>query len=329
MADLLNTPQCGQSANMNTGMPSCYFDPQKLVMVLACDPSFRITPANRADIATLKTFLQAQALLGNIYPIPSLELSADNSEDMTISTSAYGTKKVVKDGDYDWMFEQQAGGACYNAVMRSFNQQNKWPLFIDSNMNLMGTLIANPTSGYDIRPVTPSIFYTPKWKVADGSNPTKYMLRIALSRPEEVNDPGKLAYVACGNALTGIIDFPSEVVGNLDINVNIITNVVGTTTVGLTTMCGKVNLYDTTGYPDAFAKATAWIVKDDALAVVTPSGVTKDAVNKGWAVAHAHTGVTYFQTETPTALAALTPAIGGHGANGYKSDILTVTVPAT
>ena len=133
--------------------------------------------------------------------------------------------------------------------------------------------------------------------------------------------------MACGGSQQYTIDFPSEVLGNIDVNVNLITNVAGTTTVGVTTMCGRVNLYDT--YADAMAKAGAWDVKTSAGASVTPSGVTKDATNKGWAIAHSNTGVTTFALVSPATLAGLTPAVGGNGNSGYKSDILSVTVPSS
>lgn len=318
MPDLLNTPICKTSTGGNTGIPTCAFDIKKIVMVILADPSHRITAANRASISTLKGVLQTATLASGtsrIYPIPHVVLQSDNSEDITITTDAYGTKEVARDGDYDWTFLTKKGYACYNASLRKFNYRNMGAYFVDSDMNIFGTM-----DGTDMRPATLSFFHAMKWKVADGSNATQYMFRLSLSNPEEVNDAGKLAFVACGGDQTTTINFISELNGVIDVTVEQSSVAAGTIDVLAKTSCGKTNLYD--DYSTELAAAGAWIVKNASTgAVLTPSGVAANATTEGFTISVTLTGAATVQLQTPAALAAL--SVGSSTDGGYESNILT------
>jgi hypothetical protein len=322
MADIVNIPPCSDSQHLNTGRTDCFIEMQKPVMVILAPMSHRIKAANRADITTFKTFLQAEALAGHIFPLSELVLSADNSEDMSISTDAYGTKKVTKEGDYDWLFESSRGGNCFNAIMRSFNKMGYGAYVIDSDQTLFGTFV---TAYGDMRPLTTSITYAPKFKIANGADSSKYFFRLALSRPEELNDAGKLAYIV-GSGETTSIDYPTEVVGNLDVRLRQIANAADAFTVGANLSCGNADLYDL--FADELAAVAAWAVTNASTgATITVTGVTKDATNKGWILAHATAGAAKITSTGAAAWAALTPtAVGGGGENGYECDTITATL---
>lgn len=320
MTDILNTPRCATSSNKNSGVPECFLDIKKPIMVILAKPSHRITAANRADLATFKAFLQSEALAGNIYPIPNLVMNSDNSEDVTKSTDAYGNMEITKDGAYNWNLFVKKGGACYNAILRSFNYGGFNLYLVDSDINFIGTL-----QGTDMRAAS-AIFYTPKFKIANGSDPTRYMIDITLTRPEEINDAGKLAYVAGEDDLGVSIDYPTEIVGNLDVTLRVINNANDALTIGANLMCGRTDLYDL--YADELADVDAWKITDASTgAAVTITGVTKDATNKGWILAHAKSGSCKITSTGAAAWAALSPApVGGGGENGYECDTLTATL---
>ncbi len=323
MTDIANTPRCSQSTNLNTGKADCYFEMKKPVMIIAAPMSHRITAANRADLATFKSFLQDEALAGNIFPFRDMILSSDNSEDMTVATDAYGSKRVVKDGDYDWLFETPRGGNCFNAIMRSFNQSNMGVYIIDSDMTFVGTFV---TPNGDARPITTSFIYSPKFKIANGTDPSKFYMRVSLPRPEEINDAGKLFFVAGADENDNAIDYPTEIVGNFDVELYIIANANDAVTVGARLACGKTNLYDT--YADAMAKAGVFAVTKSG-SPVTVTGVTKDATNKGWILAHATAGECVITSTGAVAWAALSPPVGGNGESGYVCNSVTETLQHT
>ena len=324
--DIMNIPPCSTAKHYNTGRSDCFIEMQKPIMVIFAPMTHRITAANRADLTTFKAFIQAEALAGHVFPISDLVLSADNSEDMTVSTDAYGTKKVSKDGDYDWLFESSTGGNCFNAIMRSFNKMNYGVYVVDSDQTLFGTQV---TAGGDMRPVTTSFHYTPKFKIANGTDSSKYYLRVALSRPEEINDAGKLAYIA-GNDETGVsIDYPTEVLGNLDVKLSVVTNANDALTIKARLMCGNLDLYDL--FDDELANVAAFKATNASTgAAITITGVTKDATNKGWILAHATAAAALVTSTGAVAWAALTPVgVGGSGENGYECDTLAVTLTHT
>lgn len=320
MADILNTPRCATSSNLNTGVPECFLDVKKPVMVILAKPSHRITAANRASLATFKSFLQTECLSGRMFPVPNLVMNSDNSEDVTKSTDAYGNMEITKDGAYNWSLFVKGGGTCFNAILRSFNSGGFWAYLVDSDMNFIGTL-----SGTDIRPAT-AIFYAPKWKLADGSNPTRYSVDLTLPRPEEINDAGKLAYVAGSDEAGVSIDYPTEIVGNLDVTLTQIANANNAFTVGAKLMCGGTNLYDL--FADELAAAAAWsVVNSSTGAAISITGVTKDATNKGWIIAHASSDAAKITSAGAAAWAALTPTpVGGGGESGYDCNTITATL---
>lgn len=323
MTDILNMPRCATSANKNTAVPTCYLDIKKPVMLILASPDFRITPANRADLQTFKSFLQAQCLLGNLLPVPNLVLSADNSGDVQKSTDAYGNVESVSEGGYDWSFLVKKGGACYNAVLRSFNGIGKYAFIVDSDMNLLGT-----KDGVNMRPVT-GTFMQQKFKLANGTDKTQYISNFSAERPEELNDIDKFAFVA-GTDVNGIsIDYTSEITGNFDVMITQVAVVLGKATVQAKLMLGGINMG--TAFSTALAAAAAWVVKVKATnAAVVPSGVVWNATSEAFEISFTGTGEHTIELASATALAALTPtAVGGAGDPGYDSNVLTVTMPVS
>jgi len=318
MANLyLNTPTCSEAGFGNTGVPSCFFDPKNVVGAIIVPKTLGFTAA---QILTFKTTLQtATTVVGinsRIFPVFRFVGVTDNSEDVTLQTSGYGEKQIAKEGDYDWTFQYFKGGACYNANLRRFNTGEWAMLFVDSDNMIFGT----KHSDGKFYGVTTSFSYAPKWKLNDGSNVTAYGLRVSLPKPEELNDRGKLAYVACD------FDVETEIKGLIDLELSEVETAFGIATVKIKTLCGKTDMAD--DYSTEFADATLWTVtKDSDGSTVVISGVTYDSGNKAWDVAFTGTGSHTIGLASPTTLSAA--GIGGSPENSYEGIDLQVTMPTS
>lgn len=314
MADLiLNKPICASVNNGNTGVPSCYFNPKKIVGMIMVDKTVDFTPA---EIATFKTTLQTAVLASGkarVYPIFRFTELSDNSSDENVSEQGYGDKEITKEGDYDWTFRFIKGGLCLNKNLRKFNNTDMKVLLVDSDNQIFGT----KNSSGNMAGLSLAFFYAKKLKISDGSNATMYGVRVSLNKPEELNDSP--AFVACD------FDVESEVKGNIDVELVEVETALGVATVKLYTNCGRVDLYDT--YADEFAAAGMWTCKTSTGSTVTITGVTKDVNNKAWDISFTGTGVHTLNLAATSVLAAA--GIGGAPDNGYEGIELDVTMPVS
>ena len=312
----LNTPTCSGAGWGNTGVSSCYFDPKNVVGCIVVPKTLGFTAAQIADFkTTLQAAVSVVGTSSRIFPIFRFVGVVDNSEDVTVQTSGYGEKQITREGDYDWTFQYFKGGACYNTSLRRYKDGEWSVLFVDSDDQIIGT----KHSDGKFYGVTTSYIYAGKWKLNDGSNVTQYGLSISLPKPEELNDRGKLAFVACD------FDIEVEVKGLLDLELSEVEVAFGVATVKIKTLCGQADMYDT--FPTEFADEDLWTVLDSDGAAVVIDSVTADADNKAWDLAFTATGVCTIGLASPDDLE--TAGIGGYPDNGYEGLTLEVTMPTS
>lgn len=318
MTSILNVPACQAAGAGNTGVPPCYFEPKNIVGAIIVHPTKAYTAAQVTDLATFKAALLADALVvgnGRIFPVFRFNAITDNSEDATVQTTGYGEKSISREGDYDWTFQYFDGGACLNANLRKFNDLKYKVFFVDRDNNIFGT----KNSSGDFVGITTSFIFTHKWKVNDGTNSTTYRIQFSLPKPEEINDAGKLAFVAAN------FDFETEIKGLLDLEVYQISLAFGVATVGVRLNCGKTDLHAT--YATELADTNLWVVTDANGATVVISSVTDNPTAGGWDIAFTGTGTHYINLAAPATLAAA--GVGGAPDNGYEGIQLTVSMPLT
>ena len=312
---ILNISQSAIGNGANTALPSYSLQMGLVVGAILVDPSFALAEADLADAATAIAKLQEAVLetgKNKIWPIFRFVEVTDNSEDPTTAKLGYGSEYTVKDGKYHWRLRHIVGGLFLHGHLRNFNKTNFAVLIADDNNHLWGT---KTTDGKGMRGLTLEEFYAYPMKIADGTNAAKFEIKLALSKPAELNED-----VAFINLNT---DIEEAVKGNIDIELVQSAVVAGKATVKLLTKFEKIDLYDT--FADEFASGTLWTCSKAGVSVVI-SGVVKNATAKGWDVSFTGTGVHVIGLTTAKLLAAAN--IGGAPDNGYEGNTLTVTMPA-
>lgn len=236
----LNEINC-VSGNANTGIGTCSFDPKEVIGALLVPKGTRLS---KDDIDDLKGTLIAGAnnndKKARFYPIGRFVAIEDSSDDNTEQTMGYGDTYIIKEGNYKWVFQFVNGAKCYHTKLRTFNDsQDRFDVyFIDKQNALIGTLVTNQSDGQEeLKGFALAQIYTPKMKLADGSNMSEYTISFALSDSSEFND--KIGFV--------IADFNilSEIKGMVDINLSSLSTVAlstGVTTIDLKASCGSTSL---------------------------------------------------------------------------------------
>ncbi|MEA5110374.1 hypothetical protein SDC9_36971 [bioreactor metagenome] len=304
----LNNPGCVLVLGANTGVPGCDFAPDKFVGAILIDKSTIIEDADIPDIITKLQELTLATGRDRIHPIFRFEEITDNSEEETIATLGYGSKQVVKEGKYDWMFRIVKGGLCLNNKLRSFNKANKKVLFVDSSNVIYGTRVEGGITGF-----TMDFFYAKPFKANDASNAAIFNVRFALAKPEEFNE--KVAFVKADQ------DIEEAVKGLIDLELVELAVATGKVTVGIRTACDKVDLYPS--FDDALAAGELWKVTK-AGANVAITSVAKNDTAGGWDVSFTGTGEHVITLAAPSVLAAAN--VGGYPENGFEAGILTSTL---
>ena len=311
---ILNISESAIGSGANTALPSYSLQMGLIVGVIMVDPSFKIDGADLASASAVISKLQTAAIAtgkNKIWPIFRFVEIADNSEGPTEQTLGYGDKSTLKDGKYNWLLRHMAGGLFLHGHLRSFNKTNFYVLLVDDNNHLWGTKTAD---GAGMRGLTLQEYYAMPFKVADGSNASKFEVKIALAKPEELNE--NVAFV---NLAT---DVEEAVKGNIDIELVQSAVASGKATVKLLTKFEKIDLYDT--FADEFASGTLWTCSKNGVAV-TITGVVKNVASKAWDVSFTGTGVHVLGLAPAATLAAA--SIGGAPDNGYEGNTLSVTMP--
>ena len=309
----LNDPVCA-SVGSNTGIPSCIITPKNIVGAVFLPKGTAIAAA---DVATSGLFIAAlQTLVLNpvstrAYPIgPFIELN-DKSEETLYTTTGYGVKQFVREGKIGYQFGIMAGGLHLQKALRAFNHtQAHDVLLVDQDDVVFGCDDgAGGMKGFSIEE-----FYANPWKVTDGSNPTKFMVDFMFQNTKELNED--IVFLKLDQ------NFHSSIKGNIDVELELVSQTSTKAVIKVQTVGSKTNLYGT--YSAELADLNCWVVTK-AGASVTPSAIAAiDATEAIELTLTTPAGAHLFNLAAPSVLAA--NDVGGAPDNGYESTgAITVT----
>jgi hypothetical protein len=322
MSNILNT-LTSTDAYGNTGVQQTYFDPREIIGAILVPKDWKVDSTYLGTLGvSLKTNLQAdtrKTVGDRIFPIFSFGGVTDNSTESKYQSFGYGAERKAADGKYTWTFDLLQGGISLIKQLRKFNTSDYDVIFVTRDSYMIGTTTG--TAG-EMKGVTLDMFDVQPWKISDGTNATglKIKFSMSLGATKELNE--NISYIKTD------FDIESNVHGCIqvaltDVGTQSITHIF----VGAKTNENDVNLYDL--YGADLAKAGAWIIKNADGSVNTPSGVALYAAGEGFDFTGTFVTSTTItiQLQTPTALAALSPAIGAEPENGLESDILSIAIP--
>jgi len=192
---LLNQPLCATNFG-NTGFGDCILEPGKIVGAFQVPSSFQIAAG---DVGTLQTFLQNKtfAAIGTrIFPYHNFVTVTDNTEDVSITTTDYGTKYITRDGDYDLTFRYFAGGVLLHQDIAKNAGSGKYFLFYDDKGNIFGRR-SKVGSATVLKGIYVDVFYVDKWKFNTGADAANYSMRFIFGG-QQINN-GNLAYYSVGS----------------------------------------------------------------------------------------------------------------------------------
>lgn len=312
---ILNDPGCSLTY-VNTGLPSCDFDPGNINWACLVPKAHEFTEANLASSATFIAAFQALTLnppATRAYPIGQLDDPEDKSEETVFETTKYGSKIFVRDGRYVWQFRIMNCGVKLLGKLMNFNQTKNYKIIFGNSKNwIIGTQSTGVSGGLKGLGIDNIQFN--KWKLADGSKGTLYTFEVTLSEPSELNENIAFCHLdsSPNENVKGILDVTltqNALVSSASIDIE------------LTTDIGSVNLFD--DYAADLDAAGAWLVTKAGVEV-TPASVAQVAATKSIRITlTAPAGDHVFSLVTPAALAVL--GIGGGSDNGYESNTITAT----
>lgn len=278
---------------------------------------FEVSNANLETFTLFKTALQTATLAAidnRIFPIPHIQGATDNTPAVETKTAPYGNKVSQVEKPHSFTFEMENWGIGWWSEARNFNGRLDMRAFFLTPKLVMGETTATGFTGYEV-----SVNFE-QVRPGNVSDYTKYNMNIEITDPRALSENTASVEIPEGTIIRNILKGITGVV------LSTIANAANAVTVGAVKKINNQNLYDI--YADALAKPTAWVALNASTgAVVTITGVTKDATNKGWIIAHAETDLpATVSLAAPAALAALTPAVGTATTGGFESDTLAVTL---
>lgn len=246
----------------NTGFGSCFLDMEQIIGAFIVPNGYSLTAAELLAIeASLTADKKVATKLARIYPVGGFVGVESGTEDKTVQTFAYGGKKVVREGDYDWTFQFTEGGLCLHKALRSFNSNGSWSvIFYDDKFRLFGTTGSVAGSMYGI-PL--KMLWANPWTPNDGSNTAMYKIQMVFE-PRYINDA--LAYAEAGSYLTEIKGLQDAIITK-----NTWVEATGVANVSVQTQCGT-DLSEV--YPTELALTAVWKANNASTgAAITVSSV--------------------------------------------------------
>lgn len=264
----LNKLNCGTS-KANTGYGDCVLNFGKIIGAIEVPFDLVLTQTELSDLQkTLIDLIQADSKGKRIYPFPTFEAITDNSQDPTLQSLGYGSQQVVKDGNYNWVFQYINGALCVSNKLRTHSNSYGKFLFFDDKNVLFGTTGYTNTGIKGISGITMDVFYPFPWKANDGTNVTSFRVLFDFKSPQ-VNE--YLAYVQADFNLTTLMGLENAILSVLS------GPTTGVVQIGVSTGCSQENLYDELGAD--LAVSNLWAAYNDATGVAIP--ITSVAVNNG------------------------------------------------
>lgn len=314
----LNQIKCQDSKGGNTGIPDCFFTPEHIVGIILTPPNYKVA---KADLSDLQATLKESTLAGpaaRIYPLINfVALDADNTEDPTRQTFGYGASLIVRDGNYQLSYQYTDGGLCLHKQLRMFNGKKWGAYLVDANGVIIGY-----KNGDDLQAIPLMEFYAAPWRVADGSNVSKFTVSIQF-QPQYANE--FVGFVETKDEF----DIATTIRGLINLVVKEVTAIsaAGLVKVQVITSCGGANLYDL--YKTNLANAEAWLAVNQATgAEITVSTVVANDADKSFSITLDTAGASYPAAGGKIGLSLAAPAdlaAAPVSMDGYESNTLTET----
>jgi len=269
MSTLLNQPLCATQFG-NTGFGDCILEPGKIVGAFQVPSTFQIAAG---DVGTLQTFLQnkAYAAIGTrIFPYHNWKSVTDNTEDVSITTTDYGSKYITRDGFYDLTFRYFAGGVLLHQDIAKNAGSGKYFIFYDDAGNIFARK-SKSGSATVLKGIPVDIFYVKPWRVATGADAAIYELRFIID-PQYMNK-GNFGYYSVGSDFSLLdIQGPQELELVLD---SLASNVAK---VSMYTKISKVNLHPV--YGNALSNTGYWkATKRSDGSTISITSIAEDGAN--------------------------------------------------
>lgn len=252
MASALNAFNCITQGG-NTGTPSCAIDIKNIVGAIVLPSGLSFSPTNLLTEGAFLTALQAATLAPRAtraFPIHGFEEVTDSTEKAVIQTLGYGSRSVVREGYYDWMFQILKGGFCLLKSLRKFNNQNVDVLFVDANGLLFGLKVGTGDSA-TLRGVPLSYFYASPPTINNGAKSTIYAVQFVF--PPAFIDSFGFVQLNLGD-FDSVVGLQDIVLFSGGARVTNVSKVKGTFS------CGGADLWTT--YGTALNVAALWTVRD-------------------------------------------------------------------
>lgn len=328
--DVGNVLQNCSPAYRNTGYnKSCFTEFGAPVGIIFTQFGQTFTTASLSALKTaLTTGILADLPYQRIYPVQDIVDIVDGSEKPVIVTNNLGGKKKVRDGFTDLMLGWWNGGFCLLYALRQMNG-NLMPFLIVTNKGILVGTDAGPGL---MKGITGALVDAEPFTWSDGSKLNAYNLHLNWD-PKQTNENVKFAdFNGIGG---GGLAYLSGLTGLENILLSKIARVVALCTVGLTTGCGGINLFDV--YPTQLV-AGLWVAYANNAGVpdytkpIAITSVTPVPATKGYAIqlnaADANytgnaSGPVWITLTGPTELQAA--GIGGtDGSSGFEAQIVSV-----
>ena len=277
---------------------------------------FEIPDASLGTYDQFQTALQTATLAAidsRIFPVMHIQGATDNTPAVETKTAPYGNKVSQVEKPHIFTFEMENWGIGWWSEARNFNGRLDMRAWMVTHKLVMGEKTATGFNGYE---VSVNFEQVRPGNVADY---TKYNMNVEITDPRSLSENTHAVEIPEGTILR------NKLKGVTGVTLTSLIAAANLATIGAVKTINNQNMYDT--FADALAKPTAWVALNASTgAVVTITGVTKDAVNKGWAIAHAEADLpVILSLAAPAALAALTPAVGTATTGGFESNALAVT----
>lgn len=260
----LNQIEC-VTGYKNVGFGTCVFDPKQIAGALLFPEERTFTTEEVADLQdTLATLAEADNKSERMYPLHKFVAVTDNTEEPVIETTDYGSKMVVRDGDYDLSFKFFDGALCLLTALQTFNGPTPFLLYDKKNR-----IIGSKTGGL-LSTIKPHFFHAMPWRVATGAAAANYMVRLSFT-PEQINQ--NLGFVEAGFDLTDITGLK-----DVEIVVNSFNQGTGVANVTVQTLCNKQNIG--ANLATELANAGRWVCSNKATgAAITVTNATAGTGN--------------------------------------------------
>lgn len=270
MASILNIPNCGQQGTGNTGIDVCKTIRKSFGGSILADPSFKLTPANMADVDTCIAALEAAALAARgsrIYPIYEVSNAEPRNTEATRASIGNINTGTVKTNDAIPGFDlQHYNGENYHLKLGRLEGQTLDSFLWDKDFTLYGYY----DSDGNLHPYELSEFYTDIPLFGTGSETAKYPFGMTLKSAQQYKN--QVGYVKLDSRLAAIV-------GLLDVNLSVFNHTTNVVKIGATIEGAGSNFIELfNGELDASA---AWSVTNQATgAAFTVTSYAYDSTNK-------------------------------------------------